>query len=370
MPSQITGIASGMDTQGLIDSIMAIEKKPIDRLDNKTTMLALKKGLYTDLSNDLIDFQKTLMSLKLESTFQTKKVNSSDSSLITATAGVEAVAGSYTIETKQVAQNAISKNVHSKAKLLPDNNTSGVSGLYGVSTTNIEGSYEFAFEDLTTYTRATSTLTLDKKSSIQRTKGGNAEGTTENTIANTINNSNNRLNISLGDETFDIFLDFALAENTDLSDVTNDLEKKINDKINSIKGTTDVSYVMVASENPNGASNTSISLYNIDYKNNEFITINNDGGGDLANSSLGFSSTTQTTESTIKKSTTAVDFTSLRTQMNDENFLQGYSISSIDGLKEGKFEAAISSSLNATPKRGARVDGGNSISTSGISLTE
>lgn len=370
MPNQITGLASGMDTQGLIKSIMDIEKKPVVRLNNQSTMLALKKGLYTSLSDKMINFQKTLMSLKLESTFQTKKVNSSNSSIITATAGVEAKSGSYTIQTKQVAQNAISKNTYSKVKLLSDGNTSGVTGLYGNSQTNLEGNYEFTFEDLTTYTRASSKLTLDKKSSIQKTKGSNIEGATENKFANTINKSNNRLNISYGDETFDIYLDFALSENTDISKVSSDLENKINKKLNELKGTKDITYVMAENENTNGTANTSFSLYNVNSQSNDFIKINDDGGADLANASLGFSTTTLTTTNAITKSTTATDFTTLRTKMNDESFLRGYDISSIDGLKEGKFEAAISSSLNATPKRGARVDGGSNISTTGIDPTK
>ena len=366
MPNQITGLASGMDTQGLIKSIMDIENKPIDRLNNKTTMLAMKKELFTSLSDDMKDYQKTLMSLKLESTFQTKKVTSSDSSVATATAGVEAISGSYTIQTRQIAQNAISKNSYSKVKLLSDGNTSGVTGLYGSSTTNLEGHYEFTFEDLTTYTRGTSKLTLDRKSSIQKTKGSNIEGSTENKFANTINKSNNRLNISYGSETFDIYLDFALSESTDISKVNSDIEDKINNKLNELKGTKDITYVMIENENPNGTGNTSFSIYNVDSTNNNFIKINDDGGADLANTALGFNTTSLSTVNEIIKSTTATDFTTLRNKMNDENFLRGYSISSIDGLQAGRFEAAISASLNPTPKRSARVDGGNNISTTGI----
>ncbi len=366
MPNQITGLASGMDTQGLIKSIMDIENKPIERLNNQTTILAMKKELYKSLSDDMKSYQKTLINLKLESTFQTKKADSSDSSVITATAGVEAVSGSYTIKTRQIAQNAISKNQYSKVKLLSEGNTSGVTGLYGSSQTNLEGHYEFTFEDFTTYTRGTSKLTLDKKSSVQKTKGSNIEGTTENKFANTINKSNNRLNITYGDKTFDIYLDFALAENTDISKVSSDLENKINQKLNELNKTKDVTYVMVENENATGAGNTSLSIYNVNSENSNFIKINNDGGADLANSALGLSTTSQTTTNEIIRSLTASDFNTLRTKMNDENFLRGYTISSIDGLQEGRFEAAISASLNPTPKTSARVDGGNNISASGI----
>jgi hypothetical protein len=113
-----------------------------------------------------------------------------------------------------------------------------------------------------------------------------------------------------------------------------------------------------------------LAFYNVNENSDAFLKINDDGGADLANSALGLTDTNETTTNNIVKTLTASDFDNLRNLMNSQNFLRGYTISSIDGIKEGRFQAGISASLNPSPLRNARVDGGSNISSSGIDPTQ
>ncbi len=365
---QITGLASGMDIQSLVSDLMKLEKKTITRLQNKSTITSLKKDVYKNVSSQMEEFQKNLLKLKLESTFQTKKINSSNSSVLTGSAGVNATSKTYSMKVSQLAESAWAKNSISKMKFISETNTSGVSSILGNSIYNIEGKYKVDLEDKSTHIEATSTLTLDKKGIIQKTTGTSLEGTTEHTIGTNINKSNNRLNISYGDHTFDINLGFHQANSTKISTVTDDIQKKINSELNSHFGTVNKTYVMVESSNPQGSNNASLSFYNVAEDSNSHIKINSDGGGDLANGALGLSNTTNQTVNSIQKKITASDFNTIRTTMNDNSFLNGYSVRTMSSLQQGTFEAISSSTLNPTPITKSKIQGGYDVATGKINM--
>ncbi|MBN2695379.1 flagellar filament capping protein FliD [bacterium] len=366
--TQITGLASGMDIQGLITDLMKIEKQSVSRLEDKTKLVSLKKDVYKSVSSQMESFQKTLLKLKLESTFQTKKTTSSNSSVLTGSAGVNASSKTYSMRVSQLAESAWGKNSISKMKFITETNTSGASSVYGNSRYNIEGKYKIDLEDKSSYVEATSTLTLDKKGIIQKTSGTSLEGTTEQTIGTNINRSNNRLNISYGDYTFDIELGFYQANSSKISSVTDEIQQKINSELNSHFGTENKTYVMLESSNPDGSNNASLSFYNVAEDSNSYVKINNDGGGDLANSALGLTNTTSQTVNSIQKKITALDFDSLRTTMNNNSFLNGYSIRTLSSLKQGSFETVISSTLNPTPITKSKIQGGSDVATGTINL--
>lgn len=366
--SQITGLISGMDTQSLIADLMKIEKKSVTRLENQYTSVDLKKTVYKNVISQMEAFQKNLLNLKLESTFKAKKVNSSNSDFLTGTAGVSSIAKSYSIKIDQLAQSSLAMNSFSKTALNSNGNTTNISSISGNANYNIDGKYKVNLLDKGTYTQADYSLTLDKKSIIQKTQGGIIEGTTANTIASNINKSNNRLNITYGDKTFDITLDFAQANSTKISDVTNEIQKKVNTKLNELNNTKNETYVMVNYDNPNGASNGSIAFYNVKEGNSNTISINNDGGPNLANASLGLSSTTSLNVNSVTKTLTASSFTALSSTMNSNNFLDGYSVSTMNGLQQGSAELSISKSVNPASLTKTKIDGGNDVSTTTANL--
>jgi len=100
----ISGLASGLDTDEIIQRLMEIERQPVKRLEQRKADLEVDKNAWRDIGSRLSNLLGTLTSLKLESTFEAKTATSSDPKALTATASADAVPGTYKIWIKQLAQ--------------------------------------------------------------------------------------------------------------------------------------------------------------------------------------------------------------------------------------------------------------------------
>jgi flagellar hook-associated protein 2 len=98
------GVGSGLDINGLVTQLMALEHKPIDALDAKEAGLQAKLSAYGSLKGALSAFQTSVSSLSSVSKFRTQSAASGDNSIFGAAATLTATAGSYSIEVKQLAQ--------------------------------------------------------------------------------------------------------------------------------------------------------------------------------------------------------------------------------------------------------------------------
>jgi flagellar hook-associated protein 2 len=108
-PLQITGLASGLDTNSIISQLMAIQEQPLNTLENQ------QKGIQA-LNTNLQSVQSALQTLAtnaqaLSSTSlfsDTQTVSSTNSTLVAAstTSGVGAVVGGYQIAVSQLASAA------------------------------------------------------------------------------------------------------------------------------------------------------------------------------------------------------------------------------------------------------------------------
>ncbi len=100
----ISGIATGIDTDSLVDKIMAFEHRPVDRIQAQIkqyeTILNAWENFETKLGALRLDFQK----LTTASAFRVKKATSSDEDILTASASSKAGVGTYTITVNQLAQ--------------------------------------------------------------------------------------------------------------------------------------------------------------------------------------------------------------------------------------------------------------------------
>ncbi len=99
------GIGSGLDVQGLVTKLVAAEGDPItQRLDTKETTLQAQLSAFGALKSSLSSFQSTLSSLTSMSSFGTRTVTSSDSTLFSASVTSAAVPGNYQVEVQQLAK--------------------------------------------------------------------------------------------------------------------------------------------------------------------------------------------------------------------------------------------------------------------------
>ena len=105
------GIASGMDTEGIVKNLMRIEQMKVDRQFQQKTILEWKRDDYRSINNNLRTFrEQNVFNLKLQGTFQAKKVSSSDENILSATAGPNTLEGSYSINVIQTAKAATAQS--------------------------------------------------------------------------------------------------------------------------------------------------------------------------------------------------------------------------------------------------------------------
>lgn len=124
----IPGLATGMDTQATIDRIMQYSRKPLDRLKQQQQTLLWKQDIYRSLNTTLSQLRNLAFNLKLQSSYNTKKVISSNNQVVTATSTSAAVNTNYNLEViklAQAAQNSSSAPVSIRSKVTSNDFSTG-----------------------------------------------------------------------------------------------------------------------------------------------------------------------------------------------------------------------------------------------------
>lgn len=103
--NRLSGLASGMDTETMVkDMVNAARKASVDPLTKSKQMLEWKREDYRATNTKLMALRTAAFDIKLKTTFMAKSVESGDSTVLTATAGAEALAGNYSITVSQMAK--------------------------------------------------------------------------------------------------------------------------------------------------------------------------------------------------------------------------------------------------------------------------
>jgi flagellar hook-associated protein 2 len=100
---RISGLASGLDIEGMLEDIMRAERIPVDRLYRQKVKAEWKRDAYRDVNTKLLQLRTKAFDLRLQGSFSTRKVTSSNPSLVTATATGKAVDGTYEISVASLA---------------------------------------------------------------------------------------------------------------------------------------------------------------------------------------------------------------------------------------------------------------------------
>lgn len=98
-----SGLASGMDTDSLIEATIKAESSTKYSLERKRNTLSLQQEMLQDVNLKLYNLQTKASDLLLSKTFTTKQVTSSDDKLVSAKATTGAATGSYKVRVKQLA---------------------------------------------------------------------------------------------------------------------------------------------------------------------------------------------------------------------------------------------------------------------------
>ena len=97
------GFSSGLDIDAIVSQLMAVERIPLDRLEQRRQLLLWTKEEYLGINRMLDQLRQALTPLKLSSTFRARTAESSDASVATATVSPGAAEGAYSLTVRRLA---------------------------------------------------------------------------------------------------------------------------------------------------------------------------------------------------------------------------------------------------------------------------
>lgn len=108
---RVGGLATGMDIEAMVNKLMEAERMPLNRMEQDRTLLTWKRDAFRDINRSLLELSEmmtgTNFNMKLSKMYQSKTVTSSQPGSVTATGSTSASNGTYNIEVKELATNAI-----------------------------------------------------------------------------------------------------------------------------------------------------------------------------------------------------------------------------------------------------------------------
>lgn len=104
MAIRLSGIVSGLDTEGIVKELMKAQSAKKTKIDNKITKHEWKQEKWKDLNTKLYSlYTGKLSKIRTQGAFLAKSTSSSDTSKVTATAATNAVNGSHSVRVDQLA---------------------------------------------------------------------------------------------------------------------------------------------------------------------------------------------------------------------------------------------------------------------------
>jgi len=256
---RISGLASGIDTDSIVKQLMTAASQPLYELEQQKQWLQWQQEDLQDINTKLLSLRdNTLFKMKLQGTYLAKTV-SSNTSIATATAGVNAVNGTYILNVNQLATAA----------------TSASDSALNAYTTNSDGSITYNSLILA---GTTCTINLNGK---QITLGDSSKDWTIKDIVSAINSANTGVNATYDTTTDRLFLitsstgsnakiDFSGTDADGLSFLTNTLKLNTSTatgtdasfSFNGVNITTSTNNVTLAGININltGVGQTNLSV--------------------------------------------------------------------------------------------------------------
>lgn len=107
MAMRITGMNSGLDTESIIQELVAAKRTKVDKAKKQQTSLQWKQDIWKDLNTKLKNLQsKYLSNMRFTSEYNKVKTTVSKSSVASVVAGANAAKGQQTLEVNKLAKTA------------------------------------------------------------------------------------------------------------------------------------------------------------------------------------------------------------------------------------------------------------------------
>jgi len=366
---RIGGIASGLDTNAIVDILATQAKQPVYRLEQRLSIKTLEKTVYQDIKNDLITIKNDLLNLKLESTFKSKAVSVSNPSILSATALPSAKNGSYNINVIQTAKKSYTYSQYTSASI--SEKGANVTSLTGKPEDFLEGEHLVNISTVNIssvdYTIAEDTFSPNNLGQIPKYSGD---------IITIVDEKGELTSDLIGDFTIGInSKTYTVTVNASASEGINSIAKTIEDslnaQLNSANNTSNKQYLAVRGEFDKSSGNWRFAIYDTSLENLN-IEVKNDtisqnlGLSDGTNSTTTYSSTTK-----ILKYVVSDSYSNLLTKMNSptEGLIPKVTFSVDNSLTSGTFKVVQDASLKVAAPSYTKITGGAVSDGSGLDLS-
>lgn len=101
--NRITGLASGMDYESIIEQLMEANRAPLEKLEKSQTKVEWQREALLEINSKFLSFRTTALDMKLQGTYKLYNAESTDKNVISASATSEAQEGTYKVSVSQLA---------------------------------------------------------------------------------------------------------------------------------------------------------------------------------------------------------------------------------------------------------------------------
>ena len=111
------GLATGLDTESLIERLLTVEQQPITTLQTRRVKYQALSAAFQDLNTKLLSVKTAAEGLRDPATFFSRSVTSSDDEVATATATAGEMTGTFTLTTTALARGSVATAAVTKSAL-------------------------------------------------------------------------------------------------------------------------------------------------------------------------------------------------------------------------------------------------------------
>src|SRR5258707_5032420 len=105
-PLTITGLASGIDTNAIIQQLVALQQRHVTSLQSQQSAITKQETAFKPIESDLlaVQAQASLLGKSANGIFDSRQVTSSDQTIVTGAASADATPGIYSFRVNTLAQ--------------------------------------------------------------------------------------------------------------------------------------------------------------------------------------------------------------------------------------------------------------------------
>lgn len=132
MVMRVTGLASGMNIDEIVENMMKAQSIPLNKIKQQKTLLEWQRDSYREMNTLLLDFRSQLTNMKLSSFYRTRSIASTNEDIVSATVASGAGQASYTISKISSLAVAESRMTNSGISKLSSNKVDTTKSLFSI----------------------------------------------------------------------------------------------------------------------------------------------------------------------------------------------------------------------------------------------